>query len=161
MLLLFLTAGRHEYVQLNTEVNELSRTNRTSRRIAHDELSVMEQNAAKFRLAVREHQRVAPRCSQSSGIGWILQIDLKKALGLELRQAQLNKESAALHRERDILLRLGNEAQERLRQQNAHTVHERLSNPVSQERDLVRQRAQHLRDNCQVRTGCAAPQGRS
>ena len=80
------------------------------------------------------------------------------------------------HRERDIFLRLGKEAQEPLRHQRAHMVHEQLQlleegeaqinfvrhrmeseqraslrilQSVSRERDLVRQEAYHLRDDYQ------------
>ena len=53
--LLFGAVG-HEYILLNIEVNELSRTNRKTLRMAQDELSAMEQS---IRLAVREHQRLA------------------------------------------------------------------------------------------------------
>ena len=46
--------GGHEYVLLNTEANELSRTNHIARRAAHDELSDLQQNA---RLAMfHQHQ---------------------------------------------------------------------------------------------------------
>ena len=46
------------------------------------------------------------------------------ALSLELRQAQLDNESAIQHKERKMFLRLGDEAQDKLRQQKAHRVHE-------------------------------------
>ena len=46
------------------------------------------------------------------------------ALSLELRQAQLANVSAIQHYERKMFLRLGDETQDKLRQQKAHAVHE-------------------------------------
>ena len=46
------------------------------------------------------------------------------ALSLELRQAQLANVSAIQHNERKMFLRLGDETQDKLRQQKAHRVHE-------------------------------------
>ena len=96
-------------------------------------------------------------------------------LSLELRQAQLKNASASamLNRERHIFLRHGNDAQEALRQQRTHMVHEqrhfveegedqtnfvrhqiaseqrassRIFESVSQDRDFHRQEAQNVHD---------------
>ena len=95
------------------------------------------------------------------------------ALSLELREAPCHSVSTMQQRGRDILFRLGNEVQDALRQQRAHMVHEqhqcvqegeaqldfvrrqmeseqrsslRILELFLQERDLVRQEAQNLRD---------------
>ena len=96
-----------ENVLLSIEVNELSRANRTARR--------MDQTVV---CCGTEHSP----CVVSSLLGSSARLQV--TLSLELRQAQLTNESTMQRRERDILLRLGNDAQDALQQQKAQLVHE-------------------------------------
>ena len=130
----------------------------------------MEQNG---RLATFHQSPTDPNCCTraSTTVGQAVldsSAGCEMRLSLDVRQAQLNKESAVQQRERNIFLRLGNdahEAQEALRQQTpvwctsninffegeAQTNfvrHHMESEQLSQECDLV-QKAQHLSGNCQ------------
>ena len=103
-------------------VNELSRRSRKTHRRAQDEVSAMEQSSRlasvhqgqQFQHAVREHQRLA-RGAVSQAI-----LDsparFETSLSLELKQAQFHNESTMQQRERVMVLRLGNEAQDARRQ---------------------------------------------
>ena len=116
---------------LNIEVNELSRINCITRKKAQDEVSAMETDA---RPAMLHQKSTVATClpenivdfseMQSVRRYWILQLDFKRHCASQLKQAQLDNESAVQHRERYIFLRRGNEAQEILRQQRAHIFHE-------------------------------------
>ena len=65
-----------------------------------------------FHLAVREHHRLARDAVSQAVLDSSARLEV--TLSFELRQAQRNDESTMQHRERDILLRLGNEAQDAL-----------------------------------------------
>ena len=135
----------------------------------------MEQNARltfcfsknqQFQLAVRERQQLAREAVSRAVLD--SSVRFRMTLCMELRQAQLSNESAVQH----IFLRLGNEAQEALRQRRAHMCTSKISSfkkekhksmsfgmvseeraslrileSVSREPDLVRQEAQQLREN--------------
>ena len=108
----------------------MSQRSRITRRMAQDELSAMEQNARlamfhqhqQFQLAVFEHQRLARDAVSQAVLNSSARF--QKTLSLELRQAQLNNETAVRHSERTMFFRVGNETQEAPRQQRAHMVHE-------------------------------------
>ena len=124
-----------------------------------------------FQLAVREYQRQARDAVSQAAL--VSSARHEVTLILEVRQATCHNQPTMQHRERDILLRLGEEAQDALWQQRAYMVHEqhhfveegeaaihviryqmeseqraslRILESVSQDRDFVRQKAQHLRD---------------
>ena len=75
-----------------------------------------------FQLAVREHQRLARDAVGQA----VLDSSARSGttLSLELRQAQLNHESAVQHRERDMSFDLVTKLKMHFGQQRAHMVHE-------------------------------------
>ena len=100
--------------------------------MALDELSALEQND---RLAMfhqnQQFQRAVRDAASQAAFDSPARFEM--TLCLALRQAQFNRVSTMRHREREILFRLGNEAQTAVRQHGAHMVHEQhqlvLNNP--------------------------------
>ena len=126
---------RHEHVLVNMEIQVLRSTNRITLEITLEEWSAIEQKTSLsffqqnqgHQIAVQEHL-TSRRCGESSQTVFESSARYETMLMMELRAAQMNNEPTVEQRERDILFRIGNEAQTAVRQQRAHmlTEHEQL-----------------------------------